>query len=101
MKNGTNNAAYSFKTSFGRIFCSAKNSGFAGLRAHALRPRRGATIGGHALWLLRTPPEANPQDLRPLAQTRCPPGGHGFNPSTPRGEQNPSPFHLIHSMIDT
>jgi hypothetical protein len=39
-----------------------KKPGFAGLRAHALQPRRiatyggRATAGGYAPWLLRTPP---------------------------------------------
>jgi hypothetical protein len=57
------------KTSFGRIFGSAENSGFPGV------PPQRMACG---------PPEANPQDLRPFAQLRCPPGGHGVS-QTPQG----------------
>jgi hypothetical protein len=61
-------------------FLLRKKPGFAGLRAHALRPRCMSTYGGPASWLLRTPPEANPQDLRPLAQLWCPPQAATVDP---------------------
>jgi hypothetical protein len=76
-------------------FLLRKKPGFAGVPPLA-RPM--ATCGGP------TPPEANPQDLRPLARLRCPPGGHGLSPSTPRGgtsfEVAPLGVSVI-PMIDT
>ncbi|MDR1149111.1 MAG: hypothetical protein LBK66_10825 [Spirochaetaceae bacterium] len=52
-----------FKISFGRIFGCAGNSGLSGVPSLAWSM---ATCGGPA------PPEANPQDLRPLAHFDAP-----------------------------